>query len=83
MKIRTRLMLSYLAIILLTTVGMVFLANKMVDRLTSENLDTASEAVSTLAKADNDLSEKILTKFGEKLVETKGHEAAALLSLEF
>lgn len=83
MKIRTRLMLSYLAIILLTTVGMVFLANKMVDRLTSENLDTASEAVSALAKADNDLSERILTKFGEKLVETKGHEAAALLSLEF
>ena len=82
MKIATRLMLSYLVIILMTTLGMVLLADKVLDRLMSENLETASEAVSALAKADNDLSETILTRFGEKLVEAQGHQAAALLSLE-
>ncbi|MEI7449275.1 MAG: SpoIIE family protein phosphatase [Desulfomonile sp.] len=82
MKIATRLMLSYLVIILMTTLGMVFLADKVLDRLMSENLETASKAVSALAKADNDLSETILTRFGEKLVEVQGHQAAALLSLE-
>lgn len=75
-------MLSYLAIVMVTTVGMVLLADRMVDRLTFENLKAASEAMTAMSEANYDLSEKILTKSGEKLVEAKGHEAAALLSLE-
>jgi serine phosphatase RsbU (regulator of sigma subunit) len=81
-KIGTRLMLSYLALVLLTTAGMELLADRLVHRLTLENLLAASEAMTAMSEANYDLSEKILTKAGEKLVETKGDEAAALLSLE-
>lgn len=69
MSIRTSLILSYLALVLIVTLGLLAGADWMGDKLRQENLALAEENVEKLTKDNLQLSEEILKKYGEFSVE--------------
>ena len=54
MKIRTYLVLSYLALVLLVSVGMIVIVDLALNRASKSNLESAARAVKGLAKANYD-----------------------------
>jgi class 3 adenylate cyclase/HAMP domain-containing protein len=69
MSIRTSLILSYLALVLLLTLGLVAGADWMGDKLHHQNVALAEDNVDKLTQANLQHSEEILKKYGEFSVE--------------
>ncbi len=69
MSIRTSLILSYLALVVLLTLGMLAGADWVGHRLRQQNLAFTENAVQKITAANLHLSEEILTKYGEFSVE--------------
>ncbi len=82
MRIGVRLILSYFCIIVLTGIGMFFLADWIVKDLTSNNVLFTENALENLAEENLRLSERELTSLGERIVRLKSVEVAARLSWE-
>jgi serine phosphatase RsbU (regulator of sigma subunit) len=82
MRIGVRLVLSYFGIIVLTGIGMFFLTEWIVKDITSRNILTAKDALTTISDENLRFSEHELTQLGERLVRLKSIEVAALLSWE-
>ncbi len=80
LSIRTYLLLSYLALILLLTVGMWAIARHFMVRLTTHNLKLADTNIQEVTQADAQLSEQILTRVGEYIVQDKAEDAARELA---
>jgi len=80
MGIRTQLLLSYLVLILLLSLGMWFVDDWIMDKMTASNLIFAEEGVEALTTANNRLAEEILTAYGQYVVEDKAADAALELS---
>jgi len=81
MRIRSKLALSYLGAIFLTTVGAMVLMGLIIGNLAEQNLKSAEKAVNAITDANYRLSERILTSYGERTVEMKAKEVAAQLSV--
>ncbi len=79
MNIAARLLLSFMSIAVATSLGTAIFASWMVDELTRENMTATDNAVNALAEVNYDLSENILTRIGERMVDMKSAETAALL----
>ncbi len=69
MSIRTSLILSHLTLVVLITLGMLVGAELVGDKLLQKNLAFAEQGVKKITAANLQLSEKILTKYGEFSVE--------------
>lgn len=82
MRISTRLLLTYVAIILLTTMGMALGSRLILNELQNQNRAAVDDAIRALAKKNIRLTETILSEYAKKLVETKAGAVAAILSLE-
>ncbi len=78
--IRTYLLLSYLALILLLTVGMWAIARHYMLRLTAHNLKMEDDSIREVTRANVQLSEEILTRVGEYIVQDKAEDAARELA---
>lgn len=76
MRIRTYLTLSYLAIIVVITLGMMVVADLTINRVAAGNLSASEDSIRSLTNKNYELSEKILTAYGEKIVEAKAEEVA-------
>ena len=74
MRIRTYLILSYIALILLLSLGMWAVDEFIVNRMTARNVIFAEEGVMRLTTANYQLSKQILTTFGENIVEDKAED---------
>jgi len=82
MKIRTRLILSYVIIIGLLSLGFIFLIRTFVLKdLREKNLTAADQAVAQIAEVNYELSKKVLTAYGERIVELKAEASASQLAL--
>jgi class 3 adenylate cyclase len=80
MRIRTYLILSYLGIVLLFTFGTLILAGWIVETMAEGNLRATEEAIKCLTAGNLQLSEKLLTLYGTKIVAMKADEVADRLS---
>ncbi len=80
MGIRTQILLSYLVLILLLSLGMWFVDDWIMDKMTASNLIFAEEGVEAITTANNRLAEEILTTYGKYIVEDKAADAALELS---
>ena len=80
MKIRTYLLISYLIILGILAAGMLAISDMTLCSLSSCNLRSAQQAVERLNQFNHEFSRKILTAYGERLVEAKAEEAARTLS---
>jgi class 3 adenylate cyclase len=74
-SIRTCLLLSYLALILLLTLGMWAMAARFLDRLTARAEAVAGYAVHQVTEAQLQASTQILTQMGEYVVRDKAEDA--------
>ncbi|RJR40829.1 MAG: HAMP domain-containing protein [Deltaproteobacteria bacterium] len=80
MGIRTQILLSYLVLILLLSLGMWFVDDWIMDKMAASNLTFAEEGVEALTTANNRLAEEILTTYGKYIVEDKAADVATELS---
>ncbi len=80
MKIRTRLTLSFAVITVLVVAGMMVVADLGINKLVEQDLKTANEAIEEITTENHRLSEEVLTRYGEKLVENAARRAATRLS---
>ena len=76
MKIRTYLTLSYVAIIVMIAVGMAVVVELTLGTVSHRNLLSAEHAVKKITNRNQEMSEKILTAYGEKVVEAEAEEVA-------
>jgi len=76
MRIRTYLTLSYLGIVLFFTFGTVILAEWVVETMAERDLRAAEEAIESVTAGNLQLSEKLLTQYGMRIVEMKAEEVA-------
>lgn len=76
MRIRTYLTLSYLGIVLFFTFGTVILAEWVVETMAERDLRAAEEAIKSVTESNLQLSEKLLTQYGMRIVEMKAEEVA-------
>ncbi len=76
MTVRTYLILSYIVLILLMTLGMWFVAHRFMTELTVQTLRIADASVQQVTTANDQLSEKILTNLGEYVVRDKAQDVA-------
>jgi len=83
LSIRTYLLLSYLALILLLTAGMWAIANHFIYKLTDRNLALAGASMQEVTTANVQLSEKILTRVGEYIIQDKAEDVARELAHYF
>ncbi|MHB9074528.1 MAG: adenylate/guanylate cyclase domain-containing protein [Desulfobaccales bacterium] len=74
MSVRTYLILSYIVLILLLTLGMWFVAHRFMTELTVQTLHIADASVQQVTVANDQLSEKILTNLGEYVVRDKAED---------
>jgi serine phosphatase RsbU (regulator of sigma subunit) len=81
-RIATRLLMSYMAIILLITMGMAVGVRLILNDLADQTAEAVDNSIRTLAKKNIRLSETILADYSKKLVETRADEVAAVLSLK-
>ncbi|MFZ5452523.1 MAG: adenylate/guanylate cyclase domain-containing protein [Thermodesulfobacteriota bacterium] len=79
MSIRTYLVLSYLALILLT-LGLAELFDHIALKLTEQNQVIVRDNLEALTAANYQLAEEFLTAYAERLVETKAEAAAMEVS---
>ncbi len=82
MSIRTYLIVSYLALVLFITLGMLAGVDLVNQRLKERNITYAKEGVERLTRANMELSEKILSTYGEFMVEDLAQDVARELSLQ-
>jgi sigma-B regulation protein RsbU (phosphoserine phosphatase) len=80
MKLRTRLILSYLIVVLVLSVGILALLDIIGNQVTKHDLAAADRSVDMVAQANLRLSEKVLTSYGEQRVELEGKLVASQLS---
>jgi len=80
MKLRWRLMLSYLALIAVILVIMGAIASFSLEDLAEQNQKAAQESVQSIADANLALSESVLTAYGEKMVLMKAVAVAKELA---
>lgn len=71
MTIRNYLIVSYLALILLMTLGMWGMADRLSKRLTAQSLANAERGAQRTIDATYRIAEKVLTTYGQWLVESK------------
>ncbi|MFI5331899.1 MAG: adenylate/guanylate cyclase domain-containing protein [Desulfobaccales bacterium] len=71
MSIRTYLTLSYLGLIILLTGGMWVMGDRLSDRVAAQNLATAQKGSQKTIAANYQISEDLLTLYGQKIVELK------------
>ena len=71
MSIRTYLTLSYLGLIILLTGGMWVMGDRLSDRVSAQNLATAQKGSQKTIAANYQISEDLLTQYGQKIVEMK------------
>jgi class 3 adenylate cyclase len=76
LSIRTCLLLSYLALILLLTVGMWGVADRFLKRLKDRALSVAVQSVHQVTEAQVQASTQVLTRLGEYVVCDKAEDAA-------
>lgn len=81
MKLRTRLILSYLIVVLALSVGLLSLLEIVGEQVTRHDLAAADRSVDDVAQANLRLSEKVLTVYGEKFVELQGRLVASRLAM--
>jgi len=79
MSIRTYLVLSYVALIILT-LGLSEVFDRIAFKLAGRNLVIVQEALEGLTNANSQVSEEILTTYAEKMVEAKAEEVAKELA---
>ncbi|MBM3300923.1 MAG: hypothetical protein FJY85_13330, partial [Deltaproteobacteria bacterium] len=80
MRIRTYLMMSYLALVVLITAAAVMFGQMNIEHFAADNLGEAEAAVTGLAAANYEMSEAILTSYGERIVELQAESTAKELS---
>lgn len=80
MGIRTQLLLSYLVLILLLSLGMWIVNDRIMDNMKENNLIFAEEGVVQITAANYRLAREILTTYGQYIVEDKAADAATELS---
>ncbi len=80
MKILTHLLMPYLVTFGILAAGMLAILDMTVCSLFSCNLRAAQQAVGRLNERNYELSKRILTVYGERLVEAKAEDAARALS---
>lgn len=80
MSIRTHLILSYLGLILLLTLGTLAGGLYIVDKMTISNLSIAEAAIQGITDANYQLSEKVLTQMGKQIIDTKTDAVATELA---
>jgi class 3 adenylate cyclase len=80
MSIRSYLILSYLALVLLITTGMLLGFDFLGDQIRRRNLQFAEDGVQQITAANLSLSEKVLTHYGEFVVADKAQDVAQELA---
>uniref|UniRef100_A0A7C3UXS6 HAMP domain-containing protein n=1 Tax=Desulfobacca acetoxidans TaxID=60893 RepID=A0A7C3UXS6_9BACT len=80
MSIRTTLVLSYLVLIVLLTLGMLAGADWVGKRLARRNLAFAEEGVKNITSANLQIAEQVLKKYGEFSVEDTAEDIARELT---
>jgi len=80
MRIRTYLTISFLGGVIFVAAGAMILIGITVDKFAADNLAAADVAVKALSDANLEMSEKILTSYGETMVEKQAESAAKELS---
>ena len=80
MSIRTQLLLSYLVLIFLLTLGMWLVNDQIIDKMTQANLTFADHGAVSLTTANYQISKKILTSYGEYIVKEKAQSVARELA---
>ncbi len=80
MKLRTRLVLSYLIVVIVFAVGMLLLVEIVGRRITEHDLASADRSVDAVAQANLRLSENVLGRYGEEFVFLQGQLVASRLS---
>jgi hypothetical protein len=81
MSIRSYLILSYLALVLLITTGMLVGFDLLGEKIRWRTLAFSEDGVQKVTEANLSLSEDILTHYGEFVVEDKAQDVARELSL--
>jgi hypothetical protein len=81
MSIRTRLLLSYLLLILLLTLGLWLAADRILEKVAAGNLRFAEKGIMDITTADYQMAKQILTNYGEYIVEDKARDVAKELAL--
>lgn len=81
MRLRTRLTLAFAFIAVFAIAALLMIAEIGIDDLTGQNIKTAIDGVKEITEKNYELSENILTKYGEKIVEMKARSVANELSL--
>ncbi len=80
MSIRTSLVLSYLTLVILLTLGLLAGADRVGERLRQKNVAFAEEGVERITESNLQISEEILKKYGEASVEDVAEFLAKELS---
>jgi len=80
MRLRTYLVLSYLAVILVMSVGMWAIFDRFMERLTSRTLALADTAADNVTAANGRVAEHVLTNMGEYVVRDKAEDVARELA---
>ncbi|MCB2185941.1 MAG: SpoIIE family protein phosphatase [Deltaproteobacteria bacterium] len=81
MKLATRLLLAFLALVLFLTGGGLVLSEINLHQMAGDAAQAAEAGVGEVTEADYKLAQKILTEFGERLVRVQAQAAAGELSL--
>ena len=80
MSIRTQLLFSYLVLILLLTLGLWAVADRVLEKMTAGNLRFSEQGVMAITTADYQMAKQILTNYGEYIVEDKAQDVARELA---
>ncbi len=81
MRLRTRLTLAFAFVTVFAITALLVITEFGIDDLTRQNIESATEGVEAIAGKNYELSEAILGRYGEKIVEMKARSAANELSL--
>ena len=83
LSIRTYLILSYMALVLLFSLWMAVVSDYSTDLLLRRSLETSETALKDATAANLQLSEKILTRVGEYIIQDKAEDVARELAHYF
>ncbi len=81
MRLRTRLTLAFAFVTVFAITALLVITEYGIDDLTRQNIETAIDGVEAIAGKNYELSEDILGRYGEKIVEMKARSVANELSL--
>jgi class 3 adenylate cyclase len=76
MSIRTQLLISYLVLILLLTLGFWAVAKRVLDNMTAGNMKFSEQGAMAITTANDQLARQILTAYGEYIVKDKAQDVA-------